>query len=78
MRLPKLGLLLLTLMLMPSCDALQATEESKATSLCDSTLSARQDHVTALLALGGTNAELQAKRTGAAALSAVAAGCGEL
>lgn len=60
-----------------SCGDLLATEAAKTSAVCEPTLTARQALAGALVALGDTEPEQNAKRAGAAALGAVAAGCGE-
>jgi hypothetical protein len=60
-----------------SCGGLLASEDAKRSAVCEPTQEARQAHAGALIALGGSDVERNAKRTGAAALGAVAAGCGE-
>lgn len=60
-----------------SCGGLRASEDAATSAVCDPTLEARKAHAGALVALGRSDVELNAKRTGAAALGGVAAGCGE-
>jgi hypothetical protein len=56
---------------------LLATPETATQAICQPTLKARQAHAAALVALGASEAERMARRTGALALGGVAAGCGE-
>lgn len=62
-----------------SCANLLATEDAKRAAVCDPTKEVREIHAGSLVALGAVNdpRAATARRTGALALGAVAAGCGE-
>lgn len=80
------GLIILMMASTPSCGALLdairgplITEETRRSALCNDTRGAREAHVRSLLALGrDRDEERTARRTGAVAMGAVAAGCGEI
>jgi hypothetical protein len=61
-----------------SCADLLATPEAATDAICTSTAEARRQHAGALVALGEEPPDRNAKRTGAAVLGGIAAGCGEI
>lgn len=72
--------MLATMLLTISCAASQVepSEQAKATTICTDTIEQRKAAAAALVALGASPVETDAKRKGAVALGAVAAGCGEI